>query len=74
MLIYMFFLFVAVLQGSRFPYIHTAIFHYNETEVKNIHEVPVTEEQVLGRTLLKSFAIAAAHAQQRFGVSFFVLH
>lgn len=58
-----------VLQGSRFPHIHTAVIHYNETEVKNIYETPVTEEQILGRTLLKSFAIAAAHAQQRFGVN-----
>jgi large subunit ribosomal protein L37 len=57
-----------VLQGSRFPHIHTAIFHYNETEVKNIYETPITEEQILGRTLLKAFAVAAAHAQQRFGV------
>ncbi|XP_021942029.1 39S ribosomal protein L37, mitochondrial isoform X2 [Zootermopsis nevadensis] len=58
-----------VLKGSKFPYIHTAIFHCNETEVKNIYETPVTEEQVQGRTLLKSFAVAAAHAQQRFGVN-----
>lgn len=57
-----------VLQGSQFPHIHTAVFHYNETEVNNIYETPVTEEQVLGRTLLKAFAVAAAHAQQRFGV------
>ncbi|PNF38453.1 hypothetical protein B7P43_G04033 [Cryptotermes secundus] len=58
-----------VLQGSQFPYIHTAVIHYNETEVKNIYETHVTEEQILGRTLLKSFAIAAAYAQQRFGVN-----
>jgi hypothetical protein len=38
--------------------------------VKNIYETPVTEEQVLGRTLLKAFAVAAAHAQQRFGVRY----
>jgi hypothetical protein len=65
----MFFLFLAILQGSLFPHIHTAFFHYNETEVKNIYDTPVTEEQVLGRTLLKCFAVGAAHAQQRFGVS-----
>jgi hypothetical protein len=63
--------FIAVLQGSQFPHIHTAVIHYNETEVKNIYETPVTEEQILGRTLLKSFAIAAAYAQQRFGVRYF---
>jgi hypothetical protein len=63
--------FIAVLHGSKFPHIHTAVIHYNETEVKNIYETPVTEEQILGRTLLKSFAIAAAHAQQRFGVRYF---
>jgi len=38
--------------------------------VKNKYETPVTEEQVLGRTLLKAFAVAAAYAQQRFGVRY----
>ncbi|KAJ4435100.1 hypothetical protein ANN_23675, partial [Periplaneta americana] len=58
-----------VRQGSRYPHIHTAVINYDETQVKNIYETPVTEEQVLGRTLLKSFATAAAQAQQRYGTN-----
>ncbi|PSN36555.1 hypothetical protein C0J52_09120 [Blattella germanica] len=50
-----------------FPHVHTAIIHYEDTEVKNLYEEPVTEKQILGRTLLKAFAVAGANARQRFG-------
>lgn len=56
-----------IVQGSQYPNVHTAVTHYNETEVNNLHETPVTEEQILGRTLLKAFAVAAASAKQKFG-------
>lgn len=46
---------------------HTIFAHYNPEEVKNIYETPVTESQILGRSLLKSFAVAASCARQRFG-------
>jgi hypothetical protein len=49
--------------------VHTAVFYYNETEVKNFHEEPVMESQILGRTLTQTFAVALAIAKQRFGVS-----
>lgn len=38
--------------------------------MKNIHQSPVTENQIESRSLLKAFAVAAARAQQKFGVSF----
>ncbi|KAJ9578110.1 hypothetical protein L9F63_025029, partial [Diploptera punctata] len=52
---------------SQYPNVHTAIIHYNQTEVLNLYETPVTEDQILGRTLLKAFAVAAGNAKQRFG-------
>lgn len=46
---------------------HTIFAHYDPTEVKNIFETPVTESQILGRSLMKSFSVAATCARQRFG-------
>lgn len=48
---------------------HTVFVHYNPTEVKNIYEEEVTDEQFLGRTLMKAFTVAAAYAKQNSGVS-----
>lgn len=49
------------------PYLHTALIHYNDTEVKNIYATPVTDSQVLGRSLLKAFVMAAAQARYLYG-------
>jgi len=46
---------------------HTIFVHYNNTEVKNLFEEEVTENQFLGRTLLKAFTVAATYAKQVFG-------
>uniref|UniRef100_A0A1B6DL06 Large ribosomal subunit protein mL37 n=1 Tax=Clastoptera arizonana TaxID=38151 RepID=A0A1B6DL06_9HEMI len=53
--------------GSHQKHVHTAILHYNETEVKNIYETPVTDSQVLSRSLVKSYAIAVAQAKHNYG-------
>ncbi|XP_012251357.2 39S ribosomal protein L37, mitochondrial [Athalia rosae] len=46
---------------------HTIFIYYDPSEVKNLYETPVTETQIFGRSLLKSFAVAASYARQRFG-------
>ncbi|KAJ1523379.1 hypothetical protein ONE63_001246 [Megalurothrips usitatus] len=46
---------------------HTAFFHFDPVEVKNLYEEPVTESQFLSRTVVKAFAVAAARAQQLHG-------
>ncbi|XP_046402014.1 39S ribosomal protein L37, mitochondrial isoform X2 [Ischnura elegans] len=43
--------------------LHTVFFHYNETEVKNLYDLPVTEKQFMGRSLVHTFAVAAAQAR-----------
>ncbi|XP_049782096.1 39S ribosomal protein L37, mitochondrial [Schistocerca cancellata] len=48
-------------------YVNTAITYFDETKVFNLYETPVTEKQILGRTLAKAFAVAAAQARHRFG-------
>lgn len=48
---------------------HTAFFHFDPSEVKNLYEEPVTESQFFSRTLVKAFAVAASRAQQLYGVS-----
>lgn len=51
-------------------FIHTAFLHFNaDTEVKNLYDEPVTDSQFLSRSLVKSFAIAAAQARYIYGVS-----
>ncbi|XP_071453933.1 large ribosomal subunit protein mL37 [Hetaerina americana] len=47
--------------------LHTVFFHYNETEVKNLFDLPVSEQQFLGRSLVHTFAVAAAQARHKFG-------
>lgn len=58
--------FVSPITG-KFNNIHTAFIHYNETEVNNLYELPVTESQILGRSLMKSFAFAIANAKSKYG-------
>lgn len=53
--------------SGKFNNIHTAFIHYNETEVKNLYELPVSESQILGRSLMKSFAFAVANAKSKYG-------
>jgi hypothetical protein len=48
--------------------LQTAVFHFNETRVVNLHEEPVTEKQILGRSLLHTFTVALAEAKQKYGV------
>lgn len=47
---------------------HTTWLHYNETEVNNIYETPVTQQQILGRSLTHAFTVASAYAKQLHGV------
>lgn len=53
--------------SGKFNNIHTAFIHYNETEVKNLYETPVEQSQILGRSLMKSYAFAVANAKSKFG-------
>ncbi|XP_044263303.1 39S ribosomal protein L37, mitochondrial [Tribolium madens] len=46
---------------------HTIFIPHVETDVKNIFEEPVTDEQIFGRSLLKTFTVAASYAKQKFG-------
>ncbi|XP_045502585.1 39S ribosomal protein L37, mitochondrial [Colias croceus] len=62
-------------ESSKYPirstvalkYPHTTWLHYNPTEVKNIYEEPVTNHQVLGRSLTHAFTVASAFAKQLYG-------
>ncbi|KAK9877513.1 hypothetical protein WA026_018622 [Henosepilachna vigintioctopunctata] len=46
---------------------HTIFIHHDRTQVKNIFEEEVTETQIHGISLMKTFTIAASYAKQRFG-------
>ncbi|KAF5272436.1 hypothetical protein FQA39_LY07904 [Lamprigera yunnana] len=46
---------------------HTVFVHYNNLEVKNLYEEEVTVAQFLGRSLMKTFVVAATYARQNFG-------
>ncbi|EFA07281.1 large ribosomal subunit protein mL37 [Tribolium castaneum] len=46
---------------------HTIFIPHVETDVKNIFEEPVTDEQIFGRSLLKTFTVAASYAKEKFG-------
>lgn len=48
---------------------HTIFVHYDPVEVKNLTGLPVTEDQIISRSLMKSYTIAASCARQRFGLS-----
>lgn len=58
--------FVSPITG-KFNNIHTAFIHYNETEVKNLYETPVLQTQILGRSLMKSYAFAVANVKSKYG-------
>ncbi|KAJ8946418.1 hypothetical protein NQ314_008900 [Rhamnusium bicolor] len=46
---------------------HTIFMHYDKEEVKNLFEEEVTESQIFGRSLLKSFTVGASYARQIYG-------
>ncbi|CAG9768034.1 unnamed protein product [Ceutorhynchus assimilis] len=48
-------------------YPHTLFINFDKESVKNLFEEEVTEEQIHGRSLLKTFTAAASHARARFG-------
>lgn len=58
--------FISPITG-KFNNIHTAFIYYNEDEVKNVYETPVLESQILGRSLMKSYAFAVANAKSKYG-------
>nr|XP_003701026.1 PREDICTED: 39S ribosomal protein L37, mitochondrial [Megachile rotundata] len=47
--------------------IHTIFINYDPEEVKNLTELPVTENQIYARSMMKSFTAAAGCARQKFG-------
>ncbi|KOX67414.1 hypothetical protein WN51_10653 [Melipona quadrifasciata] len=49
--------------------VHTIFINHNPEEVKNLTELPVTEDQIHARSMIKSFSAAAICAQQKFGLS-----
>ncbi|EEB17229.1 mitochondrial 50S ribosomal protein L37, putative [Pediculus humanus corporis] len=51
---------------SKYPFVQTAILHLNYSQMKKICD-EITEEQILGRSLLKGFTIAAAQARAEYG-------
>ncbi|XP_012221650.1 large ribosomal subunit protein mL37 [Linepithema humile] len=48
---------------------HTIFVHYDPVEVKNLTGLSVTEDQIISRSMIKSYTIAASCARQRFGSS-----
>ncbi|KAL1512698.1 hypothetical protein ABEB36_002246 [Hypothenemus hampei] len=46
---------------------HTLFINFNKETVKNLYEEKVTEEQIFGRTLLKTFTAAASYAKTQYG-------
>lgn len=53
-----------IVDGNKQSKIHTVIVHYNETEVANIFETPVSVDQVLGRSLVHSWVYAMSQSLQ----------
>lgn len=64
---------LAISTGSRYFHPHTVFLHFAQ-EVRNLTETPVTQTQFESRTLLKTFSVAAASAQSKYGVSIFVVY
>lgn len=62
--------FVAIRNGCSFGSPHSVCFHYSPLEVQNVHDLPVSDDQIKGRSLMKTFAVAATAARQEFGVRF----
>ncbi|XP_072376589.1 large ribosomal subunit protein mL37 [Diabrotica undecimpunctata] len=46
---------------------HTVFIYFDRESVKNLYEEEVTENQIFGRSLLKTFAAAGSYARQRYG-------
>ncbi|KAG5882912.1 hypothetical protein JTB14_023374 [Gonioctena quinquepunctata] len=46
---------------------HTLFIHFDREIVKNLFEEEVTESQIFGRSLLKTFTAAASYARQIYG-------
>lgn len=61
------YVFAAISSRSQWLNPHTITLNYDSELVKNITELPVTEDQMQARSLLKSFATAACYAKQKFG-------
>lgn len=47
--------------------VHTIFINHDPSRVKNLSELPVTENQIHARSLIQSFTTAATCARQRFG-------
>ncbi|XP_015593654.1 39S ribosomal protein L37, mitochondrial [Cephus cinctus] len=47
---------------------HTIFICY-DVDIKNVTELPVTQDQIISRAIVKAFATAASCAKQRFGTS-----
>ncbi|XP_014259852.1 uncharacterized protein LOC106672719 isoform X2 [Cimex lectularius] len=47
--------------------IHTALVHYNPTEVSNVYDIDPTEDQINSRVLMKAYAFAVAQARYKYG-------
>lgn len=60
--------FTALTENASFKHVHTAIIHFNATEVHNLYKTPVLESQTTARSLMKAFTIAAAQARYLYGV------
>lgn len=58
--------FISPITG-KFNNVHTAFIYYNETEVKNLYETPVSKSQIFGRSLMKCYAFAIANAKSKYG-------
>ncbi|XP_034943963.1 39S ribosomal protein L37, mitochondrial [Chelonus insularis] len=52
---------------SPFRNIHTIFVYHDVEKVKNLSELPVTQHQIEGRLLMKSFLAAVANAKQKYG-------
>lgn len=52
---------------------HTVFVHHVDADVQNLYEEPVTEPQIFGRALLKTFTVAASYAKEKYGVRFILL-
>lgn len=63
--------YAAMRNGCSYGSPHTVCFHYSPLDVHNLHDLPVSDDQIKGRSLMKTFAVAAAAARQEFGVGFF---
>lgn len=66
--------FVAISKNVTKRHPHTIFIDFNHEKVGNVFEEQVTEEQIIGRSLLKTFTAAASYARQEFGVSTTLLH